>query len=275
MADQSCIDFLQWALPQLGLRWQGFRKVHRQICKRIKSHFNQLGLKDFVEYKSYITSYPDEWESVDSFCYISISRFYRDKLIFDMLTTEILPDIVRKLISNGENRLRCWCAGCCSGEEPYTLQIIWQLRVKPHIFAQMNFNILATDQNRVLLDRAEKGVYKESSLKHLPDHLKTKAFKQVGKEYLIYKNFKENIDFYQQDIRKELPEGNFHLVLCRNLVFTYFENDMQIDILKRIAKKILPGGFLIIGSHESLPSIYLNFSPYKGQKTIFQNRIFK
>lgn len=273
MSDQSCIDFMKWALPQLGLRWQGFRKVHRQVCKRIKKRLTQLGLNDFAAYKRYITNHPPEWQIVDSFCYVSISRFYRDKQVFDTLTTEILPDIVHKLISRGENSLRCWCAGCCSGEEPYTLKIIWQLRVKSQIVTHMNFSIHATDLNGVLLDRAKTGVYLESSLKHLPDQLRMKAFKRVGKEYVIDHNFKENIEFHQQDIRKELPEGNFHLILCRNLVFTYFENDLQIDILKQINKKIIPGGFLIIGSHESLPKVLSNLFPYKGQKSIFQNEI--
>ena len=65
--------------------------------------------------------------------------------------------------------------------------------------------------------------------------------------------FKQDIEFIHQDIRRRMPSGPFHLVLCRNLVFTYFDIDLQIEMVQKLYEGLAPGGFLVIGNHEALP----------------------
>ena len=81
MADAECVAFLQWALPRLDLRWQGFRKVHGQVCKRLKRRTKQLGLEGFDAYRERLAGDPDEWAVLDGMCHITVSRFYRDSRI--------------------------------------------------------------------------------------------------------------------------------------------------------------------------------------------------
>ncbi len=268
--DKSCVDFLQWCLPKLEYRWEGFRKVRRQVCNRINKRIKELNLSDLSEYKNYLEKNKKEWDILDSFCYVTISRFYRDKVVFDRLGNEILPVLTESALKNGKKEIRCLCIGCCSGEEPYTIQIIWNLVLPQKLRRDLPLYIMATDKNDSLLGRAMQGLYSESSFKDLPGDLKERTFDKVKDSYKLKNEFKNNIEFIQQDVRYELPSGDFDLVLCRNLVFTYFSEDLQNQILKNIEEKLKPNGFIIIGSHESLPADTRLFIRYKKENCIYK-----
>lgn len=75
MKDTECVEFLQWALPRLHMRWQGFRKVRGQVCKRIGRRIRELNLGEGADYRTYLESHPAEWSVLDDLCRITISRF--------------------------------------------------------------------------------------------------------------------------------------------------------------------------------------------------------
>lgn len=81
MKDNQCIQFLQWALPQLHLHRSGFRRVRGQVCKRLAQRLEQLQLQDLVEYQRYLENYPDEWKILNSLSRVTISCFYRDNTV--------------------------------------------------------------------------------------------------------------------------------------------------------------------------------------------------
>lgn len=272
MKGQECIKFLQWCLPRLRLRWTGYRRVRKQVCKRLNRRINQLALSNLNDYKSYLENHYEEWKILDSLCQITISRFYRDRVVFDKLRSGILPSLAQNTLEHGDNELRCWSAGCCSGEEVYTLQILWKIFVTRTNYQHIPLRIIATDSDIKLLERAEKAFYPFSSLRDLPEELINKAFRQTGELYFLRKTFNENIEFKRQDIRKQLPDGGFNLILCRNLVFTYFDKTLQRKILEKIKEKLIPGGFLVIGIHESLPKGITDVAPYNNTPGIYFKR---
>ncbi len=252
MKDTDCVRFLQWALPRLGMRWPGFRKVRGGVCKRIGRRIRELHLRDIEAYRLHLEANRGEWETLDGLCRVSISRFYRDRGLFDHLKDRILPGTAEKVISAGEDQIRVWCAGCASGEEPYTLSLIWRLVLREN-YPALQFRITATDADAHMLTRAEAAVYPVSGLKELPEGWRDLAFEAEGKTFRLKDLFREGVGFHLQDIREEAPEGPFHLILCRNLVFTYFDDDVQCQVLKRIRGKLTSGGVLIVGAHEELP----------------------
>jgi chemotaxis protein methyltransferase CheR len=126
--DYDCSAFLQWALPQRELRWPGFRKVHRRVCKRLKRRILELGLNDLAAYRRWLEADPAEWCAFDECCHITISRFFRDRGVFEALRKQVLPDIAARAVHE-KRRARIRSAGCASGEEPYTLKIIWDREV--------------------------------------------------------------------------------------------------------------------------------------------------
>lgn len=270
MNDQECVHFLQWSLPRLGLRWPGFRRVRKQVYKRLRRRLQELGLTGLTDYRNFLEQNPLEWKILDSLCRITISRFYRDRQVFADLSAKILPALTRDTLKSSDKEIRCWSAGCCSGEEPYTLQIIWQLLISPALAPDLGLKIFATTTGTELITRAEKGVYPASSLQSLPQEFIARAFIRENNLYRLKPAFTEGVEFIEQDIRNNMPAGLFHLILCRNLVLTYFEETIQLKIMQKIIDRLRPGGVLVIGRHENLPKGLTGLTAIPGLPCIFR-----
>jgi len=247
--DADCIHFLQWALPRLGFRWAGFRRVRGQVCKRLGRRMTELGLKELSDYRALLEKHSEEWRQLDGLCRISVSRFYRDQGVWRWLERELPHELERQALTRGEFRLRIWSAGCASGEEPYTLALMFALGETPKRYEPA---ILATDADPHLLARARRACYSRSSLRELPATWRA-AFERSGDAFCLSPAYRTPVRFLAQDIRRDVPDGRFDLVLCRNLVFTYFQAPLQAAIAGRLTEVLVPGGLLVLGSHESLP----------------------
>ena len=251
MRNGDCAEFLKWALPKLDLRWPGFRKVRGQVCKRLRRRLDDLGLASFAQYRRRLAADASEWAVLDGFCRITISRLYRDKRVFDVLGSQVLPDLAAG--AGRERRsVRCWCAGCASGEEVYTLRILWDVSVRPR-HPGVAFQLLGTDADPVMIERAHRGCFSAGSLSDVPEDWLARAFEDTGGLYCVKDRHRTDIAFSLRDLRAEMPHGPFDLVLCRNVVFTYFAADLQRTMLDRIRDRLRDGGFLVIGAHEDLP----------------------
>ena len=167
MPDEACVEFLRRFLPRLGLRWAGYRRVHRTVCKRLRRRRRELGLPDLAAYGAFVEANPDEWRRLDAMCRIPISRFYRDRAVFDALAGDVMPGLARAAPERGGGVVRCWSAGCASGEEPYTLAMIGAFVLRP-AFPALRFAVLGTDADGTMLARAEAGCYERGSLRELP-----------------------------------------------------------------------------------------------------------
>jgi chemotaxis protein methyltransferase CheR len=269
MRDDDGVRFLQWCLPRLRLRWPGFRKVRKQVYKRIDRRLKELRLADVTEYRAYLERHDQEWSALDGLCRIPISRFYRDRALFEFLERDGLPELAREASARGEYRIRCWSAGCASGEEPYTLAILWRVRLAPRLPA-VSLEILATDVDPVGLERAKSGCYSPSSLKDLPRALLDRAFTRSEAGLCVKAEYREGIEWLEKDLRVTMPVGPFQLILCRNVVFTYFDDALQQEVLKRIVARLGPEGVLVIGAGEALPPGIAGIEPWSRQLGVYR-----
>lgn len=268
MSDVDCVAFLQWALPRLDMRWVGFRKVRGQVCKRIKRRMRQLGLEEFSAYRERLEAEPQEWRILDGLCHITISRFFRDRGVFETVQRLLLAEVARNAERHGREA-RCWSAGCASGEEPYTVKILWDLDIACS-FPGAGLSIVATDVDETMLERARQGCFEPASLHELPPHFVTEAFDRIGDLFCVRPRHREGVRFLLQDLRSELPSGLFDLVLCRNVAFTYFALPLQKQVLRQILERLRPGGYFAIGKHERLPEDLPQLVPIDGTQQIFQ-----
>jgi chemotaxis protein methyltransferase CheR len=105
-----------------------------------------------------------------------------------------------------------------------------------------------------VLARARAACYAERALEPLPPEWVEAGFERLGEEEMCVRpRFRRRVQIVEQDIREEMPAGVFDLLLCRNLVFTYFEASLQADLLERLLRRMAPAGVLVIGAHETLP----------------------
>ena len=184
---------------------------------------------------------------------MTVSRFFRDRAVWDWLRAEGLPALARLARARGEGAVRCWSAGCGSGEEPYGLSILWRIALAP-AFSGLALRVLATDADGEVLERARRACYAPASLRELPPDFVPVAFDRRGAELCLRDAFREGVELVRADVRHELPAGPFHGVLCRNLAFTYLDLDGQVRVLSAIAARLAPGGLLVVGGHERLPA---------------------
>lgn len=261
LPDRECVALLQWALPRLGLRWKGFKNVRRQVCRRVAARIAELGL-DARTYRERLEADPTEQRALDALCYVTISRFYRDRAIFDALRDVLMPELAQLAQSRRDRSLRVWSAGCASGEEPYGVAILWHLELAAR-FPEVKIEIIATDYNDVVLTRASKAAYEPSSLRELPVKWRDVAFENQGDLLVLREPFRKGVSFLREDVRTYLPAAPLHLVLCRNVAFTYFDERAQIEFLDRIAEPLVRGGLLVVGAHESVPA-HARFEPMTG-----------
>lgn len=269
MKDADCVHFLQWALPQLHMRWTGFRKVRGQVCKRITKRLAELGMHDVNAYQDYLSHQPQEWLILDKLCRVTISRFYRDKLVFSQLTQQILPALATKAQATKNKFVRVWSIGCSSGEEPFTLALLWYHLLAQH-FPTVHFSVLATETDPQLIKRCQHACYPASAIKNLPDTIRTTSFIQTADEYCLKPEYKTAVEFVQQDIRKVMPEDHFDLILCRNLVFTYFDDQLQQKILRQLYSRLRTQGWLVLGVHEQLPASSAGFATVSARLGFYQ-----
>jgi len=150
--------------------------------------------------------------------------------------------------------------------------LIWHLVFKEK-FTDLDFQIIATDIDAQLLKRAQIGCYPPGTLRGLPGTWLAKAFSIKNNDYCIHSRFGKHIEWTQQDIRKSFPSGMFDLLLCRNLVATYFEPELQVAIFNQMKAVLRPGGILVLGCHEKLPEEVEGFSVKVEKLNIYETDI--
>jgi chemotaxis protein methyltransferase CheR len=251
MRDADCVEFLQWALPQMDMRWPGFRKVRRQVCRRVAARVAELALADLQVYRAVLAGNAAEWDHLATLCRVTVSRFLRDRELWFALGREVLPAFTAQ-VPDGGRQLRCWSAGCASGEEPYSLTLVWYQLVQP-VAAGWKISVTATDIDDEVLRRARRACYGAGSLRELPAEWRQSCFQRRDGEYCLRRRFLEPVELLGQDLRRHTPVGRFHMILCRNLVLTYFSPRLQQRILGRLRDALLSGGVLVLGSHEYPP----------------------
>lgn len=248
-------EFLQWALPRLGYRWEGFRKPRGQVLKRIQNRIQELNLSGgYSEYKHFLQNNPDEWQVLDTLCDVTISKFFRDRKLWEFLRDNIIPGLYHK---KNVGTLSIWSCGCCNGEEPYSIAITMD-QLSEKVSREIDYTILATDRNQDVLNRARAGKFPESALKELREQELEAYFSKIeddSETYQIGEELTENIQFEKRDIRHSIPENIFDMVFCRNLVFTYFNKKNQHQFLERLEKRMQKRSILVTGSNENIPPV--------------------
>ncbi len=185
---------------------------------------------------------------------IGETYFFRDMHLFDVLRDTVLPEIIRKRRYEGK-RLRFWSAGCCTGEEPYTLAILLDRMLADRY--TWNIKIMGSDINTAFIERAREGVYTTWSFRETPKWALDAYFtKSAGGRYRIVPKIKRMVDFMQLNLAENGrldPDGTFKdmdIVFCRN-VMMYFKPEQRHRTIDCFASSLKKGGWFVISPSES------------------------
>lgn len=222
------------------------------IYSRLRSVLQEKGFIDFTEYYKYLISDKSGEAAIKFIDKITTNHtfFMREPDHFYYFRDNVLPYIEQK--HKASKDIRVWCAGCSSGEEAYTLQIIIQEYFcnKPG----WNTELLATDISANVLSKAIQGVYSNDSIKTVPDNWKKKYFSAYDKDNsIVSEKLKSQITFRKFN----LMDAKFHFkkplqtIFCRN-VMIYFDNETRAELVKRFYDSTENEGYFFIGHSESL-----------------------
>ena len=238
-------------LNRFGLSWDGYRKVRKGVKKRIRRHMQRLGYRTVREYLIALDSSRELRKECKLLMTVSISRFFRDHLLWETIEGEILPDIIKE----GMEEIRIWSAGCACGEEVYCFMILWN-RLQSGFERLPALKMLATEINPVYLDKARAGIYSWSSLKEVPEEVRSMYFesRSKGRLYKVSPSLKEGVAWKVHDLLFDPPGTDFHLIFLRNNLLTYYQDELKRPAFRKVIESLVRGGFLIIGAHEKLPA---------------------
>lgn len=178
--------------------------------------------------------------------------FFREKDHFDFLTTDVLPEIKKKLKS-GREKIRIWSAGCSSGEEPYTLAMVLLECLRDNRL-NTDAGILATDISVSALEAAMAGIYTVEKMAQVPLSYRGRYFSPLNNgSWAVKECLKEMVLYRRLNLmsREFHFKGLFQVVFCRN-VMIYFDKPTQQELIKRFHRHIEPGGYLFIGHSETI-----------------------
>jgi len=228
---------------------------------------NELGCRSPGDYIDCIESRADIRRQFDILMTVSISRFFRDRRLWHTLETVLLPSLIQRF----SDVFRVWSAGCAGGEEAYSLKIVWD-RLKQRTACLPPLEIIATDINPECLERARKGTFTLSSLKEIDDNLRHTYFEKTkGRNRFAVKHaLSTGIEWRLHDLFSDPPASDFHIIFLRNNLLTYYQPRFRQNAFQRISDCLVPGGLMIIGSHERIPDDTLEFARSRLDSHIYQ-----
>ena len=242
-------DFLQEACPPLDLEWRKYRR--RAARHRVNARLEELGIKDYGEYLGRLRTDPREANALSDLMRITVTRFFRERRSWELLKQRVLPELLES--TPDERPLKAWSVGCCGGEEPYSLAMLW-LYGLPSELSGLSLQVLATDIDPDALERAERAVYSVSSLREVPESFLQVAFRREGHLFHLASEVRDMVVLFRHNLMTDpLPLG-MDLVLARYLPFTYYTGNRRRFAAERLWQALRPGGALMIGLKEKLSS---------------------
>jgi chemotaxis protein methyltransferase CheR len=181
--------------------------------------------------------------------------FFRENAHFEFLAATVVPEMMARLPAERRSRLDLWSAACSTGEEPYSMAMTLLRRLPP-----TGWHIEATDISHRVIDRALAGIYPADAVGALDRELQRAHFQRgFGPQegfFRIKGPARENVSFHYLNLLAGEPpfRDPFHVIFCRN-VMIYFDRPTQEELVARLARRLVPGGYLFVGHAESLTNI--------------------
>ena len=220
------------------------------LFRRIERRKGIHKIEKIENYVQFMQENPKETEILFKELLIGVTNFFRDPEVWKKLKEQILPEILEKLPEGYV--LRAWVTGCSTGEEAYSLAIIFKEVLENFKRPRnLSLHIFATDLDLDSIERARKGVFSENIISDVsPDRL-SRFFIKDNQGYRLNAVIREMVVFAPQNVIKDPPFTKLDILTCRNMLI-YMEQELQKKIIKLFNYSLNPSGVMILGSAETL-----------------------
>jgi PAS domain S-box-containing protein len=236
--------------------------IYRRIERRMGLH----QIDNISSYVRYLRENPREIDLLFKELLIGVRSFFRDPVAWDHLRKEVLP----ALLANRQGALRAWVPGCSTGEEAYSLAIVFREAAEPFkAVKNLTLQIFATDLDHEAIDKARSGMFPDNIAADVSTERLRRFFVQEERGYRVSKEIREMVVFATQNIIMDPPFTKLDVLSCRNLLI-YLSGDLQKKLVPLFHYSLNPGGVLFLGSAETVGTFSGLFTPLDNQTRIYR-----
>ncbi|MCX8086836.1 MAG: EAL domain-containing protein [Rhodocyclaceae bacterium] len=235
------------------------------LMRRIRRREIATGNHDLASYLAWINEHPGELDLLARDILISVTAFFRDREAFEALRRAIVEICQRKAPGS---EIRVWVAGCASGEEAYSIAILFA-DVLGERLPQYRVQIFATDIDDDALNVARRGVYPAAAMSEVPPEQLERHFRPLNHAYEAGKHLRDMIVFARHNLVSDPPFLRLDLVSCRN-VLIYFDAPLQAKVLQTFHFGLAKDGYLFLGRSESVAQAEQLFAPVDRRERLFK-----
>ena len=238
------------------------------LLRRIERRINVRNLPSLSTYATFLKQNPEETSALLKDLLISVTNFFRDPKAFRIVETDVLPVLINR--KNNDNRIRIWVAGCATGEEAYSLAMICAEQTTG-MDEGPKIQIFATDIDEAAIAVAREGLYTINDAADVSPTRLARFFNKENNGYRVRREIREMLLFATHNFLKDPPFSRLNLISCRNALI-YLNQSAQERVMETFHFALNPGGFLFLGTSESIEGASDLYSTFNREYHIFQSR---
>lgn len=238
------------------------------VQRRIERCMGIHKIDDIATYVKFLKENPQELNLLFKEFLIGVTSFFREPSEWKLLENQVIPSLL--VDRSPTDTLRVWISGCSTGEEAYSLAIVFKDAVnqlKP--YKDFSMQIFATDLDCAAIDKAREGIFSENIAKDMSSQRLKKYFIKVERGYQVVKDIRNMVIFAQQNMIKDPPFTKIDILICRN-VLIYLTPKIQKKLIPLFHYSLNNGGFLFLGSAESVGNFTDLFKPLDLKSRLYQ-----
>ena len=246
-----------------GFDFTGYKRstIERRVAKRM----GELELASYDDYVDHLELHPEEFEALFNTILINVTGFFRDAATWDHLADDVVPKLLASRPPDAA--IRVWSAGCASGEEAYTVAMVFAKALGESAFLD-RVKIYATDVDEESLETARHGTYAARAVEDVPREALERFFERSDQRYIFRRDLRRAVIFGRNDLVQDAPISRIDLLVCRNTLM-YFNAETQSRILRRFHFALDDDGMLVLGKSEMLITHADLFRPTDIKRRIF------
>ncbi|MEU0780369.1 CheR family methyltransferase [Streptomyces sp. NPDC006173] len=264
--DEELEELLGFLRDARGFDFTGYKRS--TLGRRIRKRMADAQSTSYADYRDRLETSADEFGALFNTILINVTSVFRDPDAWTFLQHEVVPEVLAQL--GPEEEIRVWSAGCSSGEEAYSLAIMFAETLGLDE-ALNRVKIYGTDVDEEALREARAGLYPAKALDSLAPELREKYFDANGAQFSFRGDLRRRVIFGRHDITRDAPISRLDLLVCRNTLM-YFNVEAQTQIVDRFHFALRESGFLFLGKAELLLNDADRFDVVSMRQRIFRRR---
>jgi two-component system, chemotaxis family, CheB/CheR fusion protein len=269
-SDEDFEELLSYLLRERGLDVTGYKRptLRRRVARRLQD----VGLTSYGAYRDLLEAEPREVEALLDTILINVTDFFRDDDVWDILRRRLIPSVLEAV--DGDASIRVWSAGCATGQEPYSLALLFAEQLGVDAMRQ-RVKIYGTDIDEAALEIARRAEYSDRQVESVPYDLRERYFErrttQGQERYTLSPELRRCVIFGRHNLVSDAPISRVDLLLCRNTLM-YFNSVFQQEVVNRLHFSLRPHGYLVLGKVEMLLGYRSLFDTDETAARIFTKR---